>query len=44
MCVGLIAKRGAAGAEHLGLGFDLAVDFETDGDKVGHDWEGVSRR
>ena len=37
-CVGvrLVAKRGAAGAEHLGGRFDLAVDFETDGDQIRH--------
>ena len=31
-----VAERGAAGAEHLGVRFDLAVDFEADGDEVGH--------
>jgi hypothetical protein len=36
--VGLLAKRRATSAEHLGLRFDLAVDFKTDGDKVGHGW------
>ena len=34
--VGRVAERGAAGAEHLGVRFDLAVDFEADGDEVGH--------
>ena len=34
--VGRVAEGSAAGAEHLGLGFDLAVDFEADGDEVGH--------
>lgn len=32
--VGFIAKGGGAGAEHLGLRVDLAVDFEADGDEV----------
>lgn len=31
-----IAKRGAASAEHFGGRFDLGVDFEADGDEVGH--------
>ena len=34
--VGLIAKRSAARAKHLGAGLDLAVDFKADGDEVGH--------
>lgn len=39
--VGRIAERGAACAEHFGLGFNLGVDFEADGDEVGHGeiWE-----
>ena len=32
--IGFIAKGGGAGAEHLGLRVDLAVDFEADGDEI----------
>jgi hypothetical protein len=39
MRVRRIAKRRAASAEHLGLRVDLAVDFETDGDEIGHESE-----
>ena len=38
--VGGVAKRGFAAAEHFGAAFDLAVDFESDGDEVVLDGHG----
>jgi hypothetical protein len=34
--VRLVAEGRAAGAEHLGVGVDLGVDFKADGNEVGH--------
>lgn len=38
--IGLVGERGFAPAKHLGAGFDLAMNLESDGDDVFCNWHG----